>query len=125
MATQAKTKSMKKLLYILFVVWLLSSCTNVKKVQVIQDALSTIDSSSLKKVPEIDSLSIVKEIVDHFNKEKITFTTMNAKIKVDYESEKNADTYIANMSILKDSAIYITIRAVSYTHLTLPTKRIV
>jgi len=72
--------------------------------------LSTIDSSSLKKVPEIDSLSIVKEIVDHFNKEKITFTTMNAKIKVDYESEKNADTYIANMSILKDSAIYITIR---------------
>jgi hypothetical protein len=101
---------MKKLLYILFAVWLLSSCTNVKKVQVIQDALSTIDSSSLKKVPEIDSLSIVKEIVDHFNKEKITFTTMNAKIKVDYESEKNADTYIANMSILKDSAIYITIR---------------
>ena len=110
MATQAKTKSMKKLLYILFAVWLLSSCTNVKKVQVIQDALSTIDSSSFKKVPEIDSLSIVKEIVDHFNKEKITFTTMNAKIKVDYESEKNADTYIANMSILKDSAIYITIR---------------
>ena len=39
---------------------MLSSCTNVKKVQVIQDALSTIDSSSLKKVPEIDSLSIVK-----------------------------------------------------------------
>jgi hypothetical protein len=101
---------MRKLVYILLAVWMLSSCTNLKKVQVIQDALSTTDSSSLKKVPEIDSLSIVKEIVDHFSKDKITFTTMNAKIKIDYESEKNADTYIANMSILKDSAIYITIR---------------
>ena len=109
-AIRAKTKSMRKLVYILLAVWLLSSCTNIKKVQVIQDALSTTDSSSLKKVPEIDSLSIVKEIVDHFSKDKITFTTMNAKIKIDYESEKNADTYIANMSILKDSAIYITIR---------------
>jgi hypothetical protein len=90
--------------------FILQACTNVKKVQIIQDALSTVDSSSLKKVPEIDSLSIVKEIVDHFNMEKIAFTTMNAKIKVDYESEKNADTYIANMSIQKDSTIYITIR---------------
>ncbi len=110
LAIQAKTKSMKKLFFILLGAWLISSCTNVKKVQIIQDALSSIDSSSLKKVPEIDSLAIVKEIVDHFNTEKITFTTMNAKIKVDYESEKNADTYIANMSIQKDSAIYITVR---------------
>ncbi len=101
---------MKQLVYIVFTLFILQACTNVKKVQIIQDALSTVDSSSLKKVPEIDSLSIVKEIVDHFNTEKIAFTTMNAKIKVDYESEKNADTYIANMSIQKDSTIYITIR---------------
>lgn len=110
LATLAKIKSMKKLVYILLAGWVLSSCTNVKKVQVIQDALSTSDSSNLKKVPEIDSLAIVKEIVDHFNTDKIVFNTMNAKIKVDYESEKNADTYVANMSILKDSAIYITVR---------------
>ncbi|MEY4279652.1 MAG: hypothetical protein RL377_1656, partial [Bacteroidota bacterium] len=51
LATLAKTKLMKKLVYILFAGWVLSSCTNVKKVQVIQDALSTTDSSSLKKVP--------------------------------------------------------------------------
>ena len=79
---------MKQLVYIVFTLFILQACTNVKKVQIIQDALSTVDSSSLKKVPEIDSLSIVKEIVDHFNMEKIAFTTMNAKIKVDYESEK-------------------------------------
>jgi len=107
---QGKTKSMKKLVYIAFSFFLLQACTNVKKVQVIQDALTVADSSALKKVPEIDSLAIVKEIVDHFNTDKISFTTMNAKIKVDYESEKNADTYIANLSIQKDSAIYITIR---------------
>jgi hypothetical protein len=110
LAIQGKTKSMKKLVYIAFSFFLLQACTNVKKVQVIQDALTVADSSALKKVPEIDSLAIVKEIVDHFNTDKISFTTMNAKIKVDYESEKNADTYIANLSIQKDSAIYITIR---------------
>ena len=110
LAIQGKTKSMKKLVYIAFPFFLLQACTNVKKVQVIQDALTVADSSALKKVPEIDSLAIVKEIVDHFNTDKISFTTMNAKIKVDYESEKNADTYIANLSIQKDSAIYITIR---------------
>lgn len=101
---------MKKLVYTLIAFFFFQACTNVKKVQVIQDALSTIDSSSLKKVPEIDSLAIIKEIVDHFNTDKIAFTTMNAKIKVDYESEKNADSYVANMSIQKDSAIYITVR---------------
>ena len=110
LAIQAKNKLMKKLVYIILTMAFLQACTNVKKVQVIQDALTIADSSSLKKVPEIDSLAIVKEIVEHFNSDKIAFTTMNAKIKVDYESEKNADTYIANMSIQKDSTIYITIR---------------
>jgi hypothetical protein len=110
LAIQEKNKSMKKLVYIAFSFFLLQACTNVKKVQVIQDALSFSDSSAKKKVPEIDSLAIVKEIVDHFTSDKISFTTMNAKIKVDYESEKNADTYVANMSIQKDSAIYITVR---------------
>lgn len=110
LVTQVNTKSMKRLVYIFFAGWVLTSCTNVKKVQVIQDALSTSDSSILKKVPEVDSLAIVKEIVDHFNTNKIVFNTMNAKIKLDYESDKNADTYVANMSIQKDSAIYITVR---------------
>lgn len=35
---------------------------------------------------------------------------MNARIKVEYESSKNADSYIANVSMIKDSQIYITIR---------------
>ena len=35
---------------------------------------------------------------------------MNARIKVEYESAKNADSYIANVSMIKDSQIYITIR---------------
>ena len=101
---------MKHLVYILLLIFFVQACTNVKKVQVIQDALSVVDSSNLKKVPEIDSLAIVEEIVNHFNTDKIAFTTMNAKIKVDYESEKNSDSYIANMSIQKDSTIYITVR---------------
>mgnify|MGYP006268645781 CR=1 FL=1 len=100
---------MKKLTYILCGLFILQACTNVKNVQVIQDALSNSDSA-IEKVKVIDSIAIIKEIVDHFNTDKINFSTMNAKIKVDYESEKNADSYVANMSIQKDSAIYITVR---------------
>jgi hypothetical protein len=35
---------------------------------------------------------------------------MNARIKVEYQSAKDADSFIANVSMIKDSQIYITIR---------------
>lgn len=103
---------MKQLLKLVFIgVLLLASCTNLKKVQVIRDALSKTDSSNVVMVkPAIDSTTIVHDIITKVADTKFDFVTMNARFKVDYESEKNADTYIANVSIRKDSAMYITIR---------------
>jgi len=95
---------------IFILVILLGACTNVKKVQVIQDALSKSDSSYSKKEVVIDSTLIINNIVEKIASHKLDFVTMNAKFKVDYESEKNADAYIANISITKDTAMYITIR---------------
>eukprot|EP01030_Chromulinospumella_sphaerica_P034276 gene34276-biopygen1648 len=40
----------------------------------------------------------------------IQFKTFNAKIKVDYESAENSDSYTGYLSIAKDSLIYIRIR---------------
>jgi hypothetical protein len=85
----------------------------MKKVQVIQEALSKKDTVQVQLVTEIkkvDSVAIVKDILHKITSTKLDFKTMNARLKVDYESPKNADSYIANLSILKDSAIYITIR---------------
>ena len=96
--------------FIFCILVFLSACTNVKKVQVIQDALAKSDSTYLKKEKVIDSTIIINDILEKIKEHRLNFTTMNAKFKVDYESEKNADAYIANVSILKDSAMYITIR---------------
>lgn len=100
---------MKRLIVIVIVVINLAACSNVKKVQVIQDALAKKDSSSFV-VPVIDSMTIVQNIVDSIQRNKIHFETLNAKFKLDYESEKNADSYVANLSMKKDSAMFITIR---------------
>jgi hypothetical protein len=97
--------------YIIIGVVFMAACTNVKKVQVLQDALSKSDSTYLiKKKPTIDSNLIVQNIVNQIVENKLKFSTMNARLKLDYESEKNADDYIVNISLIKDSAIYITIR---------------
>jgi len=101
----------KRILYITFSTLILAACTNVKKVQVIQDALSKADSSRLNLVPvKIDSTFIIQNIVNSIAKNKLEFETMNAKLKLDYESEKNADSYIVNMSLKKDSALFVTFR---------------
>jgi len=105
---------MKLQQYLFFFLMLTAfSCTTMKKVQVIQEALSKKDTAQVQLVAEIkkvDSVGIVKNILQKIASAKLEFKTMNARIKVDYETPKNADSYIANLSMLKDSAIYITIR---------------
>ena len=103
---------MKKLAYIIGMVILIASCSTYRKVQVIKDALSKNDSSNIAipSKPKIDSAAIVESIVSKIELAKIDFVTMNAKFKVDYETLKNADNYIVNVSIQKDKAIYVTVR---------------
>ena len=100
--------------YLLFFLLLLAtSCATFKKVQIIQDAISKSDTSKNQFVAEIkkvDSLSIVKNILNKIAIAKLDYKTMNARIKLEYESSKNSDSYIANVSMIKDSQIYITIR---------------
>ncbi|HBT92763.1 MAG TPA: hypothetical protein DEB23_00565, partial [Chitinophagaceae bacterium] len=96
-----------------FLLLVASSCATFKKVQIIQDAVSKSDTTKRQFVAEIkkvDSLAIVKNILSKIAIAKLDFKTMNARIKVEYESAKNADSYIANVSMIKDSQIYITIR---------------
>jgi len=89
------------------------ACANVKKVQVIQDALAVKvlpDAAALAEKARLDSVLMVEGIVHNIAHTKIGFKTMNAKLKMDYETSKNKDSYIANLSIQKDSGMYITIR---------------
>jgi hypothetical protein len=82
-------------------------------VQVIQDALTVKvvpDAAALAEKARQDSLLMVKGIVRNIANTKIDFKTMNAKVKMDYETINDKKSFIANISIQKDSGIYITMR---------------
>ena len=96
-----------------FLLLLATSCATFKKVQIIQDAVSKSDTTKRQFVAEIkkvDSLAIVKNILSKIAIAKLDYKTMNARIKVEYQSAKDANSFIANVSMIKDSQIYITIR---------------
>ena len=102
----------KNSLYLILIL-LSVACENVKKVQVIQNALAVKvlpDAAALAEKARLDSVLMVKGIINNIANTKIRFKTMNAKLKMDYETSKDKDSYIANLSILKDSGMYITIR---------------
>ena len=102
----------KNSLYLILIL-LSVACSNVKKVQVIQDALTVKvvpDAAALAEKARQDSLLMVKGIVRNIANTKIDFKTMNAKVKMDYETIIDKKSFIANISIQKDSGIYITMR---------------
>ncbi len=92
---------------------LLASCYSSRKVQVIQDALSkkdTVQYKAISEITKIDSGAIVSGIVNKIATTKLDFNTMNARVKVNYETVNKSDVYIANISIEKGKNIYITVR---------------
>ncbi len=103
----------KSALLFLSCLFILASCTTSRKVQAIQDALSKKDTVSYQIIAEktkVDSGAIVKEIIGKIATTKLSFNTMNARVKVDYETVNKSDAFIANISIEKGKAIYITVR---------------
>ena len=102
-----------RLLYFFFGLIIFSSCATSKKVQVIQDALSKKDTTAYQVIAEktkVDSGVIVKEIIQKISNAKFAFNTMNARVKVDYETVNRSDAFIANISIEKGKQIFITVR---------------
>jgi len=94
------------------------SCKTVRKTQVIQQAITTKDTAPtivIKEIPKnvanesphIDSAAIVRDIMSKVVKNKINFTTFNAKIKVTYEGPGKSDSYIVYIGMKKDSVILI------------------
>lgn len=100
----------KQFILILSIILVALSCKTVKKVATIQDAITkkdTVQTVMIVDAPKVDSAAIVKDILRKVVKSKIDFKTFNAKIKVGYESAKSSDTYTVNISMLKDSLMYI------------------
>jgi hypothetical protein len=102
-----------KFVKILLLITIAASCKTVKKVATIQEAIDKKDTTQtvvITETPKVDSASIVRGIMEKVVTNNIQFKTFNAKIKVDYESADNSDSYTGYLSIAKDSLIYIRIR---------------
>ncbi|MDI9363673.1 MAG: DUF4292 domain-containing protein [Flavobacterium sp.] len=103
---------MKYLLAVATIATLAFACKPVKKVQIINAAISkkdTIQTIVIKEAEKVDSSAIVRDIMSKVVKKKIDFTTFNAKIKVDYEGQETSQKVTCHLSIKKDSAIFATI----------------
>jgi hypothetical protein len=89
------------------------SCKTVKKVATIQEAINKKDTTQIiviNETPTVDSAKIVRDIMTKVVTNNISFNSFNAKIKIEYESAENSDNYMAYLSMIKDSIIFIRIR---------------
>lgn len=58
-----------------------------------------------------DSLKKVDSLVKEINETYLLFNTINAKMKIELEQNEGSDNYAVNLSIIKDSIMFFTIRA--------------
>jgi len=94
---------------------LMFACRPARKVERIQEAISKVDTTSVKViVPKenkvVDSLKLAREVFHKVLKNKIDFTTFNAKVRVEYTGAENSDEATAYVRIKKDSIIWLSLR---------------
>jgi hypothetical protein len=86
------------------------SCTTTKKVQTIQTAINKKDTTqtiTISKEDKVDSLAIVKDLMQKALQHNIDFTTFYAKVKIDYESNEEGKNFTAFVYLKKDSVMYL------------------
>ena len=112
-----KTQKKHKLYLLIFITFILLSCKSSQKIQHISKIFIPQDSMILNKIsndelkPVLDSMQILDSFITNINKNKITYHSFNSKIKIEVLENNTSNTYIANLSIIKDSIIYITLKA--------------
>lgn len=100
----------KYFLYTIVLLSIFAGCRPAKKVQRIEQSLSKKDTTvTIIVKPTIDSFSIVKNIVDSLNKQRIEFNTFSGKMKVEYQGKDGGDQATAYVRIQKDSIIWMSL----------------
>lgn len=104
---------MNKLLYILLAACCIFSCRPVKKVERITKAINEKDTAQTivitPEVKKVDSFAIVKNIISDLERNRITFKTFYAKVKIDYQGKESGDQATAYIHIQKDSLIWVSL----------------
>lgn len=106
-----------RIILFLFLSVMLFGCRSAKKVQKVQPAISKVDTTPLVVVSDNKSnnnksevVTTAKDIFDKVIKNKISFTTFNAKVRVQYEGKEGSDEATAFIRLKKDSAMWLSLR---------------
>ncbi len=102
---------MKFVSYICCCILLMMSCRPAKKVQRIENAISKKDTTQSVIHPEekVDTLAIVKDILDSVVVNEIDFNTFSGKIRLDYQTSNSSDQATAYVRMQKDSLIWLSL----------------
>src|SRR5919112_1763697 len=100
---------MKTTLFIsLLTAIIICSCKPGGKIQKTPQIVSKVDTSPvLKNVDNktVDSATLIRDVYNKVIKNKINFSTFNAKVKVAYTDQEGGDDVTAFIRVKKDSAI--------------------
>jgi hypothetical protein len=91
------------------------ACRPAKKVQKIQNAISKVDTTSVRVVPKkggkgVDSAQLLHDVYNKVLKNKIDFKTFTAKVRVQYSGKQGGDEATAYVRLQKDSVIWLSLR---------------
>lgn len=94
-----------------------AGCRSTKTVQKIEQNIFKKDTAVtvvIAEKPKFDSAALIRDIMSKLMKHKIQYTSLNAKINVDYEGAETSQKMTAYLSMKKDSSIYIKIAVSPY-----------
>lgn len=89
------------------------ACRPAKKVQKTSAIISKVDTAKIAVADAnktADSAIIIKEIYNKVIKNKINFTTFNAKLKLAYSSKEETQDATGYIRVRRDSAIWLSLR---------------
>ena len=104
---------MKFVIILLSLSVLVLSCGPTNKIQTTQQTIFKKDTTPVVVVKDDKTVNSSKTIPDIYNKvikNKINFTTFNAKVRVEYNGSEGGNEATAYIRIRKDSAIWMSLR---------------
>ena len=102
-----------KLIAVFFSLLVLVSCSSAKKVQVVQPSVVAKDTTPVvvtKIDSPVDSATLKRDIYNKVVKNRIDFSTFNAKIRVAYNGQEGSDEATAYLRLKKDSILWLSLR---------------
>ncbi len=106
-----KKHLLRWLCFTLFIIAMFAACRPARKVQSIGHVITKKDTV-LKEVTQaaaIDSATIIQNIVNRLDKQRIHFQTFSAKVKMDYDGSEGNGQATVYLRMQKDSLIWMSL----------------